>query len=331
MKVLVIRFSSIGDIVLTTPVVRCLKLQSNAEVHFLTKTPFKTVISNNPYLSKIWTLEDSMNPLIQKLKAESFDFIIDLHKNIRSLKIRSLLGVKSYSFNKLNVEKWLLVNLKWNILPDTHIVHRYMESVKPLGISYDGRGLDFFIHKKTTEKIKQGFPFLFEKKFITLVIGAAHETKSIHEELIIDFCNNEPRQIIFIGGAKEQDKGNRIQQNSKNPNILNLAGKLGINESAYVMELSDLVISPDTGMMHIAAALGKKIVSIWGNTVPEFGMYPFYPEERKDRHQILENKDLSCRPCSKIGFNKCPKEHFNCMKNHESKQLSDIVTRLIDI
>ncbi|MGB1217959.1 MAG: glycosyltransferase family 9 protein, partial [Saprospiraceae bacterium] len=229
MKVLIIRFSSIGDIVLTTPVVRCLHHQLGAEIHFLTKSSFGNILASNPYISKIWTLKDSLKELNQNLKKEKFDYIIDLHKNVRSLKIRRYLGIKSYSFDKLNIEKWLMVNFKWNLLPDTHIVHRYMESVKPLGVKYDEEGLDFFIPLETQEKIKQDLPFLSENDFVALVIGAAHETKSMTEEFILSFCDNTNFNIALIGGPNEAEKGQRIMEKSQNPNIYNLAGDLSIN------------------------------------------------------------------------------------------------------
>jgi ADP-heptose:LPS heptosyltransferase len=129
MKVLILRFSSIGDIVLTTPVIRCLKEQvAGVEIHYATKSAFKGIVSNNLYIDKVHTLEHSTTVLIQELKNEKFDLIIDLHKNLRTKKIIWSLGVKSVSFNKLNIRKWLFVNWKFKTMPDKHIVDRYMET-----------------------------------------------------------------------------------------------------------------------------------------------------------------------------------------------------------
>ena len=153
MKILILRFSSIGDIVLTTPVIRTLKTQlDNAEIHFATKKSYFSILEANPYLSKIHLLESSTSDLIKELKKEKFDFIIDLHNNLRTRQVKLALGVKSKSFKKLNVEKWLKVQLKVDRLPNVHIVDRYMETVKELGVKMDALGLDYFIpHKDEVE------------------------------------------------------------------------------------------------------------------------------------------------------------------------------------
>jgi heptosyltransferase-2 len=106
-KFLILRFSSIGDIVLTSPVVRCLKQQvENAEVHFATKKGFASVIEHNPFIDKKIYLEEDLNSFIGELKKEKYDYIIDLHNNLRTFLIKVKLGVKSFSFDKLNFEKW---------------------------------------------------------------------------------------------------------------------------------------------------------------------------------------------------------------------------------
>ncbi|MEQ9415680.1 MAG: glycosyl transferase, partial [Cyclobacteriaceae bacterium] len=129
MKILIIRFSSIGDIVLTTPVIRVLKTQvDNAEIHYATKARFAGLLKENPYVDKLHLLDDKLGLLITDLKREKFDHIIDLHNNLRTRIIKFSLGVKSSSFNKLNWEKWLMVNLKINKLPSLHIVDRYLQA-----------------------------------------------------------------------------------------------------------------------------------------------------------------------------------------------------------
>lgn len=145
MKVLVIRFSSIGDIVLTTPVVRCLKKQKpETEVHYLTKKAFKDILVSNPYIDKLHLLEDSLDAVIDQLKSEQFDHIIDLHHNARTLRVKKALKVPAHSFDKLNVKKWLLVNFKIDMMPDMSIVERYLDTVKELGVYNDGGGLITF-------------------------------------------------------------------------------------------------------------------------------------------------------------------------------------------
>ena len=311
-KILIIRFSSIGDIVLTTPVIRCLKKQlPNAEIHFITKPQYKEILSNNPYIDCLHLLD---KPILQKaneLKKMHFDCIIDLHNNLRSLLFKSIINTESYSFNKLNFEKWLMVNLKINTLPKKHIVERYLETTKTLGVTNDGEGLDYFIPKNISIET-YNYTSLQNEKYIAFAIGANHFTKKLPNEKIIEICNQINHKIILLGGKEDEENGEIISTNC-NKNVINLCGKLSINESALIIKNSLKVITHDTGMMHVAAAFKKEIISIWGNTIPEFGMTPYYGKLEVGCLK-LEVQNLSCRPCSKIGFSKCPKGHFNCMK-----------------
>ena len=122
-KFLILRFSSIGDIVLTTPVIRCLKQQyPDAEVHYATKKSYQSLLENNPYVDKVFVLEKSLNYLLKQLKSERYDYIIDLHNNLRTTILKLRLGVKSFSFDKLNFQKWILVKFKKNIIDRKSVV-----------------------------------------------------------------------------------------------------------------------------------------------------------------------------------------------------------------
>lgn len=311
MKILIIRFSSIGDIVLTSPVVRCLKQQLKAEIHFLTKKSFASLVENNPNVDKVFSIDKNVDEVVVDLKKENYDQVIDLHHNLRSMQVKRALGKPSKSFNKLNIEKWLLVNLKINRLPDKNIVDRYSETVSHLGVKNDMKGLDFFIPKKDEVEISS-LPEIFQKGYIAFVIGAKHNTKKLPVEKIISICKKLERPVILIGGKEDFEKGEKILSNSelRTLNLFNACGKYNIQQSASLIKQAEKVITHDTGMMHIAAAFKKNIISVWGNTVPEFGMYPYLADENS---KIVEVKNLSCRPCSKIGFEKCPKGHFKCM------------------
>jgi len=319
MKFLIVRFSSIGDIVLTSPVVRCLKQQvKDAEVHFLTKKSFAAVIQHNTFIDKKIYLEEELDELIPQLKNEKYDYVIDLHHNLRTLKLKRALGVKSFSFNKLNIEKWLMVNLKMNRLPDKHIVDRYMETVKSFGVVNDGKGLDYFITQEDGKAIER-IPKIFQPGYIAFVIGAKHNTKKLPFEKIVSIIGKIHKPVLLMGGKEDFDEAEKIlmavenhSQNQK-PETYNACGKFSLNESAALVKHAEKVITHDTGLMHIAAAFKKEIISVWGNTIPEFGMYPYYGDFEK-RNSKFEVLGLSCRPCSKIGFEKCPKGHFKCMK-----------------
>ena len=320
MKILIIRFSSIGDIVLTSPVIRCLKKQTGAEIHYLTKKSFEKILTSSPYVDKVFSIEKEISEVITDLKSMNYDYVIDLHKNLRSLHVKKALAVKSFSFNKLNIEKWLMVNLKINRLPNTHIVDRNLETVVPLGVKNDGEGLDYFIPKEDEidlNEINKKYNFLInDSKYIAFVIGAAHATKRLPVEKIIDICNGLNLPIILLGGKEDFENGELISTKSIGY-VLNLCSKLNLNQSASIVKQAELVITHDTGLMHIAAAFRKKIISVWGSTIPEFGMYPYYPTSANEgifKNNTVEMIGLSCRPCSKIGYNKCPKGHFKCMQ-----------------
>lgn len=320
-KVLIIRFSSIGDIVLCSPVIRCLSLQMEVEIHFLCKKGFSTILEAHPHVSKIHTIHQEVKEVLPQLQKEQFDFIIDLHKNIRSLQIRRKLGVKAYSFNKLNVQKWLLVNLKIDRLPRIHLVDRYFEGLKDLNIRYDGQGLDYCIPPSQEIDPFTHFDLNDKKQYIAFAIGAAHATKRLPAQKIIDICAGLPDPIILIGGPGDRETGQQISA-ALPDQVINACGQLSLHQSASLIRQAAQVISHDTGMMHIAAAFQKPIISIWGNTVPELGMYPFYPKGVR-QNQTIEVKGLACRPCSKIGSKQCPKGHFKCMNDIDAQAVVD--------
>lgn len=325
-KFLIIRLSSIGDIVLTTPVVRILATQlPDAEVHFFVKSQFVEILKNNPYIKKIHIYDGNIADNIRTFKQENFDYIIDLHKNLRTFRVRNSLSSLWFSFDKLNFEKWILVNFKKNILPHKHIVERYLQVISKFDVKYDGKGLDYFIAPDDEINIAERFGELHKQGFVAIVIGAKHFTKQIPIHKIISIIKGISMPVILLGGKENKSAADEIEKSTDSEMVKNSVGKLSLGQSASIVRQAKIVITPDTGLMHIAAAFGKKIVSLWGNTVPEFGMSPYLAHSDS---KIFEVKDLSCRPCSKIGYNKCPKKHFRCMEDIEIKDVIDTVKKL---
>lgn len=323
-KVLILRFSSIGDIVLTTPVIRALKKQvPQAQVHFATKRQFQAVVAANPYLDKIHYLDAGLGELVQELRREKFDFVVDLHHNLRSRLIRFQLGVPGKSFDKLNFRKWLLVNLKWGSMPDVHIVDRYLAAARPLGVVSDGEGLDYFI-PAGEEVAMSDLPLPFRQGYAAFAIGAQHATKRLPVYKMIELCEKVKRPIVLLGGKEDRAAGEQIAAHFSRPGaghqdcIYNACGQYSLNGSASLVRQAEIVFTHDTGLMHVAAAFQKKIVSIWGNTIPAFGMYPY-----KTAFSVLERPGLSCRPCSKIGYPECPQGHFKCMREIDFGKLEN--------
>jgi heptosyltransferase-2 len=321
-KFLIIRFSSIGDIVLTTPVIRCLKKQlPDAEVHFLVKNSFRSVVEHNPYIDKLHVLAHSWELMMEELKTENYDYIIDLHHNSKTLRVKNALKKKSFSFYKLNIQKYFYTAFKINMLPKVHIVDRYMKTVESFGVKNDGAGLDYFIGKDETKK--EDIPASHHAGYIACVIGAAHGTKRWPVHKWKQFCEKMDHPVILLGDHNDEPNGNEIA--TIDPvKVYNACGKFSINESADLVRRSKLVISNDTGLMHIAAAFRRPIISLWGNTVPSFGMTPYYGDTPVS-DVIMQVNKLWCRPCSKIGYNKCPLGHFNCM---EKITVDDVISKV---
>lgn len=309
-KFLVIRFSSIGDIVLTSPVVRGLKQQvENSEVHFVTKKIHAELVSFNPYIDKVYFLDENISDLITDLEKEKYNYIIDLHQNFRSNRIKRSLKCPAYSYDKLNWQKWLMVQFKINKLPSQHIVERYLETVSTFDIKNDQAGLDYYFPEEEAFSQKE-LPAPFQNGYVAFVIAGTYFTKKLPAEKVSQICQRIPYPVILLGGKEETETGEKVLSQSKG-NVLNYAGKISLNQSASLVRDAKVVLTNDTGLMHIAAAYHKKILSFWGNTIPAFGMTPFLADKVSE---ILEVDNLKCRPCSKLGHHKCPKKHFRCMQ-----------------
>lgn len=335
-KVLIIRFSSIGDIVLTTPVIRCLKQQTDLEVHFLTKRSFAGVLKGNPYIDHLWTIEKEVKELSGTLLKEGFRYVIDLHGNLRTreLKMRLTLNAalhlrprpKSITFPKLNCQKFLLTRFGINRMPPVHIVDRYLKTVRALGVKNDGQGLDYFIEQADSVKLSaEGLP----THYVAFVIGAAHATKRLTEPQMIDFCKALKQPIILLGGPAEKETGGQIAA-AAGDQVYNACGQYSLAGSASLVRQATLVVTHDTGLMHVAAAFRKAIISVWGNTVPDLGMHPYLPgQETLEKERRQEVLGLSCRPCSKIGFQTCPKGHFRCIKDQDPAAIAAAAEQLL--
>lgn len=306
-KLLILRFSSIGDIVLTTPVIRACKQQlPSTEIHFVCKKAFASILEQNPYIDKLHTFDSDIKEIYPQLKREGFDLVIDLHNNLRSFRLKQHLKVKSYSFQKLNLLKLATVmtkRLSW--LPQKHIVQRYFDTVKVLGVQDDGKGLEYFIPENHQQLPNNA---VLPDTFVALVIGGSYFTKKIPFNKLQEICRISKHPLVFLGGKEDADCASLLHKEF--PQHHNLCGALTLHQSAFVIREAAWVITSDTGLMHIASAFNKKIISVWGNTVPEFGMGPYLPHKE---NKILEVKGLTCRPCSKLGYHKCPKGHFKCM------------------
>ena len=319
MKILIIRFSSLGDIVLTTPVIRCLKNQlEGVELHFLCKERMAPALGDNPYLSRVIFFDKHDRRLPAVLKEEQYDAVVDLQNNRYSRRLVRRLGKKHLAFPKLDFRKLLLVLFKWNLMPDIHIVERYLEAVRPLGVCHDGKGLDYFLKEEDFRRL-DGFGL--PAHYVAVAVGSQHATKQIPVEKLAEIKRLTRLPFVFLGDARD---ALLVRELCAESSAFNLCGQLPLSVSAACISRADFVLTGDTGLMHIASALHKKTVSLWGNTVPQFGMYPYQPENREYVY-IVENKTLCCRPCSKLGYSRCPLGHFKCMRGIPATKVADIL------
>lgn len=316
-KILVVRFSAFGDIVLTTPVVRCLKSQLDAEIHYLTKRAYVAAIGAHPAIDKLITIEKEVSEVADELRRVSYDQVVDLHHNLRSLQVKRIVKAPARAFHKLNIEKWILVNFKLDLLPAKHIVDRYMKTVRALNVTYDGKGLDFIVEAEAHSAVDRKLP---PDPFAAIAIGAGLATKTLEVWQITELARSINGPVVLLGGPDDEAAGAAIADDV--PTVVNLAGQSTLQESAATIERAAVLITPDTGLMHIGAALDTAIISIWGNTVPKFGMTPFFAANAKARHVIFEVGALPCRPCSKIGYNACPKGHFKCIREQPLEEIA---------
>ena len=318
-KVLIIRFSSIGDIILTTPILRCINQQLGVEVHYLTKKSFSGLLKFNPYVEAVHSIDKEIEfDLIEKLKAEQFDFLVDLHGNWRSLRIKKKLGVPSKTFTKLNLQKWLLIHLGIDVMPRQHLVDRYIDTVAHLGVSSDHKGLDYFIPPETSVDLD------LNKPFVAWSIGGSFTPKKLATAQVADVCNKLDIPVYLLGGPKEIGEGQAIVVACGKRNVKSFCGKLSLDQTALLIKKSKLLLSNDTGLMHIGAAFKKTIISFWGCTKPSLGFAPY--AAAPDSVEILSN--ISKRPCSKHGKS-CKHKSLGCIKYIDSKVIEKAVVKLL--
>ncbi len=331
MKILIVRFSSIGDVVLTTPILRCIKEQlADVEIHYITKKSFQPVLIHNPRISKLITIDKSIDEVLEDLKMEKYDVVIDLHKNIRTLLLKRKLGVKSYSFPKLNFQKWLLVNFKTDKMPKLHVVDRYFEAVKEIGVVKDELGCEYYLNEEDKVDTLQELN-LAPKSYIAIAIGAQFATKMLPVEKMIKIAKQLQSPIILLGGPTDVERAEELMKAlSDELTIKNAVNRFSLNQSASIVSQAKVLLTHDTGLMHIATCFKIPIVSVWGNTVPALGMFPYYPSN-PSMYRIHEVDNLSCRPCSKIGYQSCPKKHFNCMNFQDTEKIAKDVNDFMNI
>lgn len=296
-RILIIRFSSIGDIVLTTPIIRCVKkqLEGPVEIDYITKKQYATLLTHNPYIHSVIGIDKSVSEVSDILKNTAYDYIIDLHNNIRSRTVKRYNKAFSFTLNKKNLAKWLYVQTKKELLPIGHVVARSFEAVKALSVHDDGEGLDFFFPPK--EELSGALlPEIFETVYVAYAIGGQMKGKILPTDKIITLCKKISAPVVLLGGTEDRERANEVKL-ALDDQVFNACGVFTLAQSAFIAKKAKAIITHDTGMMHVATALGCKVISIWLATTPELGFSPWQPKNMS----IIIEADCAKRPTSKLG------------------------------
>ena len=316
-KILVIRFSSIGDIILTTPVVRCLKSQLNADIDFLTKTDYKGLLVSNPNINEVIGLDHSINDTLKVLRFKKYNFVIDLQNNFRSFTLRLMLGVKSYTFSKDTFKRYILIYFGIDLLKN-HIVDRYFRAVSKLNVYNDDKGIDYFF--STSRQID----FDINQDYICWCIGGLHERKRLSSIQISNVISQIDMPVLLLGSIAEKNMSSAIITTTTSNNTYDFCGENSFEDSAYLIKNSKLLLTNDTGMMHIASAFDTPIISFWGCTKPSLGFSPYMASKRSEC--IITS--MSANPCSKHG-QYCKFQSNGCIKEISPRVIYESVVRLI--
>ncbi|MBU4486619.1 MAG: glycosyltransferase family 9 protein [Candidatus Delongbacteria bacterium] len=316
MKILILRFSSMGDIILATPVLDVLKRDyPNSEIDWVVNKKFEDAVNTNPLINKLMIFKDKfgLKKIKDDISATNYDFIFDLHKNSKTNYLTK--DKKNvYRYNKRVFDRFMLVHFKKSYKEILPVTKMYFYALEKAGIETSGKwklrfGLVKDIEIKTVNKYD-----LHNLNYIAIIPGASYTTKMWPKEYFKELVNkiisskSINKKIIIIGkGSAEEALGKFISEKIES-DCIDLTGKLNLQETAAVLKYADLVVTNDNGPMHLAECFNKKIIAVFGSTTEEFGFFPY-----STKYKAIENLGLKCRPCTHFGRKKCPKGHFKCM------------------
>jgi lipopolysaccharide heptosyltransferase II len=343
-KTLVLRLSSIGDIILTSPLLRVFRqaVGKDARVDFVVRKEYAELVQSSHHLSIVHEYDvatgyKGLQALAKQLRDEKYDLVIDLHDSIRTKLLRAACkAADTVVMDKRKFERWLLVNLKRNAYTDNlTVAERYIETVEKYGIKNDDKGLEIFIPDTTLFEVSGKIAKLRLNEFervIGICPGSKHFTKRWQKEKFAEVAVRAAQEfqakILLFGGRDERDDCEFVKQEVarrvSERSVSNFAGEFTLLESAAALEFCDAVVTNDSGLMHLAAAKQKKIIAVFGSTVKEFGFAPYGTEAI-----VIENNSLDCRPCTHIGKKECPKGHFKCMADISVEEVYSAVRKLL--
>lgn len=325
-KYLIICKKSVKDLILASAMFRCLKEQvEGAELFILTHEEHEHAVKYNPNIKATYVFNDnsSFKKLQEQLRETMFDYIIDLDNDGQSRKLTKKLKIVSFRHEHHTWKYWRYIHFLKKNIPGSHLSERFFETLKVFDVKNDKKGVEYFIDmydELNLLSLPGNLPF----GFIAFVISAPFFTRKILTEKIINICNNIEHPVLLIGYQTDEKIGDEIVRKT-HCNVHNVCGKYNFNQNASLIRQSRLIITADNDFMHVAASFKKTIISIWGNTIPAFGEFPY---TEKDKSFIAQVQNLKCRPCSQKGFDKCPEKHFKCMQEIENDKIAELANLL---
>ncbi|MEM7550242.1 MAG: glycosyltransferase family 9 protein [Bacteroidota bacterium] len=319
MKVLIIPKQTFEGVLLSTPIIRAVNTSLNdCQVSVLIDSNWSSVLNSNIYIHSVYhNSEEAFK--------NDFDKVVDLGEDGSRKKKYAKKATDWYSFFPQKLEKWLFVNLKINRFSNKHVVDQYFDLLESLNVFPDELGIDFFLDEK--DHVDQDWlPETYRSGFIVICLDAAYETRRLPYDRIIELCDRINKPIILLGTEEDFELGKKVESFffvdsskpqeeeilerdlNKKSRVFNACGKFSLNQRAHLIKECGVLFSFDNGWWQVGAAFQKKCFTIWGNTHPAFGNYPY-----RTKFVIFENNKLKCRPCSPKGYEKCPKGHFDCM------------------
>lgn len=334
-KILVFRLSSIGDIVLTTALLRCLRnTYPDAQIDFVVKKQFADILKCVPFISRVIEVDSKLGfqglkAVRNQLRNEKYDVALDIHKNWRSMFVCNTIGAKNvFRFNKHVFRRWVLTTFHKDIYQEVRPVYlRFIDTAKPIDVAPDGKYTELVVPNTIQQTVDAMFleqGISLEKKIIALCPGASFSNKQWQPEKFAELASRIKKelgmQIILLGGKKEADICETI---TKESGAVSFAGKFDLSQSIAALNRVCVTVANDTGMLHVSEALGKPVVGIYGPTAFQFGYFPILPQSR-----VVQINDLPCRPCTKMGMNHCSQKHFKCMNDIDVEMVFSAIKKM---
>ncbi|HJS44093.1 MAG TPA: lipopolysaccharide heptosyltransferase II [Gemmatimonadales bacterium] len=327
LRILCVRFSSIGDVLLTTPLLRALKRRHpDAEVFFVTKRAMAPLVMENPNLMQVIALEpgERVTDLARRLRTVGATHGLDLHGSLRSTALRWLVRCRWSGYSKRKFARTALISTKVNVYGrHVPVAERYFEAARSLDVEPDGRPPEFFLAPAARESVAR---WLVErglegKPIAALAPGAAHATKRWpirHWQALVERLQRMGYVLVAIGGPVDRELVSQLGSV-----VTNAAGEFSLQETGACLARASVLVSGDTGVMHMATGVGTPVVALFGPTVEPFGFFPYSP-----RASVVE-LDLDCRPCSAMGSKRCPLGHHRCLHDVLPDHVAAAVERLV--